>query len=239
VRGWLEAAGVYGDRRVASLFFFGFSSGLPLALTGATLAAWFTEAGASLTEVGLVSLVGLAYAFKFLWSPLVDRLPLPLFTRWLGRRRGWLLFSQLALTCALLGLSTADPLTLRGWTVFWAAVVAFASATQDIAVDAYRTEILEDDQLGAGAAALVFGYRVAMVTSGGGALIVAGTMGWAWAYGCMAALMAVGLAAVLINPEPPAPDRPPLSASQTRLWEWFRDAVIGPFAEFMTRPGWT
>ena len=238
MRSWQDAAWIYGDRRVASLFFFGFSSGLPLALTGATLAAWFTEAGASLTEIGLVSLVGLAYAFKFLWSPLVDRLPLPLLTRVLGRRRGWLLFSQIALAVALLGLAAADPATLRGWTVFWAAVVAFASATQDIAIDAYRTEILEDDQLGAGAAVLVFGYRVAMVTSGGGALILAGTLGWGWAYGCMAALMGVGIAAMLINPEPRAVCETVSQGTGPDIFEWFRDAVVGPFAEFMSRPGW-
>ena len=238
MRSWQDAAWIYGDRRVASLVFFGFSSGLPLALTGATLAAWFTEAGASLTEIGLVSLIGLAYAFKFLWSPLVDRLPLPLLTRVLGRRRGWLLFSQIALTVALLGLAAADPATLRGWTVFWAAVVAFASATQDIAIDAYRTEILEDDQLGAGAAVLVFGYRVAMVTSGGGALTLAGTLGWGWAYGCMAALMGVGIAAVLINPEPRAVRETVSQGTGPDIFEWFRDAVVGPFAEFMSRPGW-
>lgn len=241
MRAWADAAWVYGDRRVASLFFFGFSSGLPLALTGATLAAWFTETGASLTEIGLVSLVGLAYALKFLWSPLVDRLPLPLLTQLLGRRRSWLLVSQIALAGALLGLAAADPATMRGWTVFWAALVAFASATQDIAVDAYRTEILEDDQLGAGAAVLVFGYRVAMVTSGGGALILAGTLGWGWAYGCMAALMGVGIAAVLVNPEPRAARATratPSTGGLGQAWAWFQDAVIGPFAEFMSRPGW-
>ncbi len=241
MKNWGDAAWVYGDRRVASLFFFGFASGLPLALTGATLAAWFTQAGATLTEIGLVSLVGLAYAFKFLWSPLVDRLPLPLLTRWLGRRRSWLLFAQCALVCALLGLAASDPAALRGWTVFWAAMVAFASATQDIAVDAYRTEILEDDKLGAGAAVLVFGYRVAMVTSGGGALIVAGALGWGWAYASMAALMGVGIAAVLVNPEPD-PARETMAPPTADRWRqglaWFRDAVIGPFAEFMSRPGW-
>ena len=241
MKNWGDAAWVYGDRRVASLFFFGFASGLPLALTGATLAAWFTQAGATLTEIGLVSLVGLAYAFKFLWSPLVDRLPLPLLTRWLGRRRSWLLFAQCALVCALLGLAASDPAALRGWTVFWAAIVAFASATQDIAVDAYRTEILEDDQLGAGAAVLVFGYRVAMVTSGGGALIVAGTLGWGWAYASMAALMGIGIVAVLVNPEP-GPAREPMASPVAdrgrRALAWFRDAVVGPFAEFMSRPGW-
>lgn len=241
MRNWLEAAGVYGDRRVASLFFFGFSSGLPLALTGATLAAWFTQAGASLTEIGLVSLVGLAYAFKFLWSPLVDRLPLPFLTAGLGRRRGWLLFSQIGLIAALIGLAMADPATMRGWTVFWAAVVAFSSATQDIGIDAYRTEILDDDQLGAGAAVLVFGYRVAMVTSGGGALIVASALGWGWAYGSMAVLMGVGVLAVLVNPEPDAPLRSAIAGSTVRVnqaWSWILDAIVGPFADFMTRPGW-
>lgn len=241
MRSWADAAWVYGDRRVASLFFFGFSSGLPLALTGATLAAWFTEAGASLTEIGLVSLVGLAYAFKFLWSPLVDRLPLPLLTRALGRRRAWLLFAQLSLVCGMAGLAASDPASLRGWTVFWAAVIAFASATQDIAVDAYRTEILPDDQLGAGAAVLVFGYRVAMLTSGGGALVLAGLLGWGWAYGAMAVLMGVGIAAVLINPEPDPPRAQPVPRDRVRLrqaWHWFQDAVISPFAEFLSRPGW-
>ena len=240
VKNWSAAAWVYGDRRVASLFFFGFASGLPLALTGATLAAWFTEAGASLTEIGLVSLVGLAYALKFLWSPLVDRLPLPLLTRRLGRRRAWLLFAQGALVAGLLGMAASDPAVAQAWTVFWAAVVAFASATQDIAVDAYRTEILEDDQLGAGAATLVFGYRVAMLVSGGGALILAGTLGWDWAYGCMAALMGVGVAAALVNPEP----RPPVGGGEpsadggVRIWRWLQEAVVAPFAEFLTRPGW-
>ncbi len=241
MRTWLDAAGVYGDRRVASLFFFGFSSGLPLALTGATLAAWFTEAGASLTEIGLVSLIGFAYTLKYLWSPLVDRLPLPFLTSWLGRRRAWILLSQVTLIAALLGLASSDPATLRTLTVIWAILVAFSSATQDIAVDAYRTEILDDEQLGAGAATLVFGYRVAMVTSGGGALILAGTLGWDWAYGAMAVLMGVGVLAVLINPEPStalAPSGADRTGSIGQMVSWFRDAVIGPFADFMTRPGW-
>jgi PAT family beta-lactamase induction signal transducer AmpG len=241
MRSWLDAAGVYGDRRVASLFFFGFASGLPLPLTGATLAAWFTQAGASLTEIGLVGLIGFAYTLKYLWSPLVDRLPLPFLTSWLGRRRAWLLLSQITLIAALLGLASSDPTTLRTLTVLWAVLVAFSSATQDIAVDAYRTEILDDEQLGAGAATLVFGYRVAMVTSGGGALILAGTLGWDWAYSAMAVLMGVGVLAVLINPEPQtatAPSGADRTGSIGQMVSWFREAVVGPFADFMTRPGW-
>jgi PAT family beta-lactamase induction signal transducer AmpG len=242
--GWRNAALVYGDRRVASLFFFGFFSGLPLALTGATLAAWFRESGATLTEIGLVSLVGIAYALKFLWSPLVDRLPVPLLCRTLGRRRGWMLLSQLVLAGALAVLALTDPAHEGYWTVMCAVAVAFASATQDIAIDAYRTEILDDEKLGAGAAMLVFGYRVAMLVSGGGALVVAGTAGWGWAYGAMAVLMAVGVVATLINPEPdpPAPDADAVATADAPALQsalaWVHGAVIRPFAEFIARPGW-
>jgi len=241
---WIGAAGVYRDRRVASLFFFGFSSGLPLALTGATLAAWFTESGMSLTEIGLVGLIGIAYALKFLWSPLVDRLPIPFLCRILGRRRGWMLASQLAVVGALAALAVTDPASVGAWTVICAVAVAFASATQDIVIDAYRTEILEPEKLGAGAAMLVFGYRVAMVVSGGGALVIAGFAGWFWAYGVMALLMAVGIAATIANPEPEQPSSGVQDVPAGRnggiqqALVWFHGAVVRPFAEFMTRPGW-
>ncbi len=235
--GWIAAARVYGDRRVASLFFFGFSSGLPLALTGATLAAWFSKNGVSLADIGLLSLVGGAYALKFLWSPLVDRMPLPWLSRRLGRRRAWMLLAQLTLTGAIGAIALTNPTGLGGWTVLWAAIIAFASATQDIALDAYRTEILEPGKLGAGAAALVYGYRVAMLTSGGGALIVADQVGWGAAYGAMAALMLVGIAATLINPEPEPPAGGD-NAARRNAAHWFKGAVIGPFAEFIARPGW-
>jgi PAT family beta-lactamase induction signal transducer AmpG len=234
--GWIAAARVYGDRRVASLFFFGFSSGLPLALTGATLAAWFAENEVSLADIGLLSLVGTAYALKFLWSPLVDRLPLPYLSQWLGRRRAWMLAAQLFLIGAIGAIALTVPAGLGGWTVAWAVVIAFASATQDIALDAYRTEILEPAKLGAGAAALVYGYRVAMLTSGGGALIIAGQAGWSVAYGAMAVLMLTGIAATLLNPEPAAEDRDTLPERSASAW--LKRALIGPFAEFFSRPGW-
>ena len=243
---WGAAVGVYRDRRVASLFFFGFSSGLPLALTGATLAAWFTQSGATLTEIGFVSLVGIAYALKFLWSPLVDRLPVPVLCRVFGRRRGWMMASQLLLVGALAALAMTDPETAGGWTVIFAVCVAFASATQDIAIDAYRTEVLAEEKLGAGAAMLVFGYRVAMLVSGGGTLIIAGLASWGWAYGAMAALMAVGISATLLNPEPeagPSGDDSDSNGSHDRdpvrqMLAWIHGAVIRPFGEFMARPGW-
>ena len=256
-RSWREALAVYLDRRVASLLFFGFSSGLPLALTGATLAARLERAGVSLTDIGLIGLVGTAYSLKFLWSPFVDRVPLPLLTRRLGRRRGWLLLSQLVLFASVLALAPLDPGAPGElwWVVAWAATVAFASATQDIVIDAYRTEILDPDQLGAGAANLVYGYRVAMLVSGGGALLLAQYFGWTFAYGAMAACVSIGVLAVLVNPEPRRRD----TAQSARLEAlgrdyvdafgalprrlraaaaWVHGAVICPFAEFMSRPGW-
>ena len=250
----LAALRVYTRPRVAAFLFLGFASGLPLALTGATLAARLERAGVSLTEIGLISLVGLAYSLKFLWAPVVDRVPLPLLTRRLGRRRGWMLLSQLVLVGAVLMMAPFDPGTADGLAaiVFWAIVVAVASATQDIVIDAYRTEILSERQLGAGAANHVLGYRVGMLASGGGALILAGMGDWVVAYAAMAALMPVGMAAVFLNPEPADPataesrrlesaaaeglaDMP---AAVRSVGSWIYGAVICPFAEFMTRPGW-
>jgi PAT family beta-lactamase induction signal transducer AmpG len=254
---WRAALAVYLDRRVASLLFFGFSSGLPLALTGATLAARLERAGVSLTEIGLIGLVGIAYSLKFVWSPIVDRMPLPLLTRWLGRRRGWMLLSQFVLFGAVLALAPLDPGSAEGlwWVVVWAAAVAFASATQDIVIDAYRTEILDPDQLGAGAANIVYGYRVAMLVSGGGALLLAQYFGWTFAYGAMAVFVGVGVLAVLLNPEPPRRETEEqahleslgrdyvegferLPKGARAAVSWVHGAVICPFAEFMTRPGW-
>lgn len=249
-----SAIAVYLDRRVLSLMFLGFSSGLPLALTGATLAARLERAGVSLTEIGLFGFVGIAYSLKFLWSPLVDRMPLPVLTKRFGRRRGWMLLSQATLMIAIAGLAPVDPGSVGGLgrTVFWAVLVAFASATQDIVIDAYRTEILERSKLGAGAANLVFGYRIAMLVSGGGALILAAYGGWTVAYAAMAATMAIGVVTVLVNPEPEVrmtPESERLEAAgASRLAAapsglrvvavWLHGAVVCPFAEFMTRPGW-
>ncbi len=251
---WLSSLAVYRDRRVLSLLFLGFSSGLPLALTGATLAARLEQAGVSLTEIGLFGLVGIAYALKFLWSPLVDRLPLPVLTRHLGRRRGWMLLSQCTLVVAIAGMAPVDPAGEGGLAriVLWAIVVAFASATQDIVIDAYRTEIVEQSKLGAGAANLVFGYRIAMLVSGGGALLIAAYGGWAMAYTVMAAAMAVGILTVLLNPEPAVrttAESERLEADAARRFAtapaalrgaavWLHGAVVAPFAEFMSRPGW-
>jgi PAT family beta-lactamase induction signal transducer AmpG len=257
IRAWLDSISVYLERRVLSLLFFGFSSGLPLLLVYSTLSAWLKEVGVSKTAIGFVSLVGTAYALKFLWSPLVDKLPVPILTRLLGRRRSWMLISQVALIVSIAGMASSDPATADGlwWMIFWAVMVAFASATQDIVIDAYRTEILEDEKLGAGAANLVFGYRVAMLAAGGGALIVADFASWSWAYIVMAGLVLVGVGAVLLNPEPQvrtSRESETLEGKGREFLErnahlpgpvlgasaWIYAAVVCPFAEFMSRRGW-
>ena len=237
-RSFESAFAVYFERRVLSMLFFGFSSGLPLLLVFSTLSAWLAESGISKTAIGFASLIGTAYSLKFLWSPLVDRLPLPLLSKRLGQRRAWLLLSQIAIIVSLFALSQVDPaLSLRN-VILIAAVVAFSSATQDIAVDAYRAEILETTRLGAGAANIVLGYRIGMLSASTGVLVVADLVDWQWAYATMALLGFVGVATTLVNPEPQA--APPRKAAVAgdplqRLARWLYDAVLSPFIEFFKR----
>ena len=199
---WLESCAVYADRRVLSLLFLGFSSGLPLALTFGSLTLWLAEVGVSKTTIGLFALMGAPYTLKFLWAPLVDRLPLPYLTRRLGRRRSWAIVTQLALMVTIAGLGATNPAAHAGLTAIFALAVAFWSASQDIVIDAYRVEILEQPQYGAGAAVIVLGYRIGMLVSGAGALYLATYVSWFATYVVMAALMTIGIATILINPEP-------------------------------------
>src|SRR5688572_26211040 len=169
-RGWLASLAVYREPRLIAVLLMGFSSGLPLALTGATLSLRLADIGISLTAIGLFTLVRFSYSFKFVWSPLIDRLPLPGITSRLGRRRGWLLVIQSLLAFAILALGFTDP-TISPWpTVFVAVIVAFFAASQDIVIDAYRIELLRPEEQGAGAAATQWGYRFGMIASGAGAL---------------------------------------------------------------------
>jgi PAT family beta-lactamase induction signal transducer AmpG len=218
----------------------GFASGLPLALTGATLYFWLAELGVSLTTIGFFSLVGISYNFKFLWSPLIDRLPIPLLTARIGRRRGWALAIQLPLAFAILALGLTDPRIDPGVTALAAVIVAFLSASQDIVIDAYRIELLRPDEQGAGAAATQWGYRFGMLAAGAGALYAAMFGGWAFAYGLMAALMLVGMATVLLTPEPggaPLLEPLPDANSGERFWAWFESAVVAPFVDLYRRAG--
>ena len=234
--GWRESLRLYLDKRVLALFVLGFASGLPLLLVYSTLSLWLRQEGASLTDIGWFSLAGIAYGLKFAWAPLVDHLRLPLFTAWLGQRRGWLLFSQLIVAATIVALGATDPAGGLTATAFWAVALAFASATQDIVADALRIEMLDDDEQGGGAANFVNGYRIGTLAAGAGALIVADLYGWFWAYAAMSALMTAGMAVPLSVAEPARPETP--SAPAPGLGERFRGAVVEPFREFATRDHW-
>jgi PAT family beta-lactamase induction signal transducer AmpG len=261
---WLAALKVYAHPRVVGMLFLGFSAGLPLLLVLGTLSFWLSEAGIDRATIGHLSWVGLAYGFKFLWSPLVDRLPLPLLTRLLGRRRAWLLLSQIAIAAALLGMANTDPVANLTHTVFFALAVAFASATQDIALDAYRIEAVETEKQGAMAATYQAGYRIAMITAGAGALWIAAAFDpseasydfrpWQVAYTAMAALMAVGILTTLIIREPERHVARETDAREAHARDkfaaaglgngllnaaaWFYDAVLSPFIDFVQRYQW-
>ena len=210
--------------RIAAVLLLGFSSGLPLALTGSTLQAWLTVSGADIMTIAWFSWIGVPYLLKFLWSPLMDRYVPP----FLGRRRGWMLLTQLALVAGIAGMAISPPdanLWLLGCLALW---VAFASASQDIVIDAYRTDLLPSAERGMGAAVSVLGYRVAMLASGGLALILADRIGWRQTFFVMAALMAVGLATSLLAPEPALRATPPRS---------LREAVVEPLKDLLSRSG--
>lgn len=240
---WRETLAVYRDRRMALILVLGFASGLPLALTLATLTAWLASEGISRTTIGLFALAGLPYAFKFVWSPAIDGLRLPVLSRRLGRRRGWMLASQVALAAAILGLATADPTRNVGVMAALALLVAFLSATQDIVIDAWRVEILAAREQGAGAATVQLGYRVGMLVSGAGALYIADAFGFHAAYVVMAVVMGIGMMATLMAPEPGAPTSPERDSraapdDRPGVTAWLKAHVIAPFADFVGRPGW-
>lgn len=234
-RGWR----FYLQEKILVLFFLGFSAGLPFPLVYATLTAWLSDAGLQKSTISTFAWIGFAYALKFLWSPLVDRLKLPLLTRWLGRRRSWLLASQLAIGASLVVLSGIDPAAATGAFAFVAVAVAFSSATQDLALDAYRIECAPDEMQGPLAAAYQYGYRVSIIVGGAGALYIADLGSWPLAYKSMAACMLIGLATTLACREPPVPES---AQAGGRIFDagfarWFRESVVGPFADFFQRYG--
>ncbi|MCX5590054.1 AmpG family muropeptide MFS transporter [Alcaligenes endophyticus] len=215
---------VYFSPRVFPLLVLGFASGLPLALVSGTLQAWLTTTGSPEEQIGLLTLAGSAYTLKFLWAPLIDRYCLP----FLGRRRGWMLLTQVLLAISLLLMSRLDPSTQLGLVFALAFWIAFLSATQDIAFDAYSTDVLQADERAAGAAVRVTGYRIGMIMSGGLAMVLAAQVGWENTYATMAAIMALMTLATLKAPEPEVQRRAPRS-----LYE----AVQAPFTEFFSRRG--
>src|SRR5690606_9478236 len=172
-RGWVSSLAVYTEYRTIIMLLLGFASGLPFLLVFSTLSAWLREAGISRTDIGLMSYVGLAYTIKFLWAPVIDDLRLPLLDGLLGKRRAWMVLTQLVAAAALLGLSLSEPSVSLTPVVLFALVLAFASATQDIAIDAWRIEAASDEKQGALAAVYQLGYRIALIASGAGALYIA------------------------------------------------------------------
>ncbi|MEN3952184.1 AmpG family muropeptide MFS transporter [Iodidimonas sp. SYSU 1G8] len=257
-RPWIERltrSAVFFEKRVFLFFFLGFASGLPFVLPFGTLTYWLTEVGTDKGEVGLFTLVTLPFAFKFVWAPIIDRLPFPVLNGLLGRRRGWLFGIQIALIGAILLMASSDPgpghLTL---TAMAAVLVAFLSASQDIVIDGLRVELLDERQQGAGVAAYTIGYRIALLITSAGILLVAGHGGWPIAYAAVALLMLVGVAATLLTPEPPLPSADDAQAQETDAraflgrWPgipsplhgaaaWFYVAVAAPFIEFFRRFG--
>ncbi|WP_431283680.1 AmpG family muropeptide MFS transporter [Humitalea sp. 24SJ18S-53] len=223
---------LWGDRRFLVLLALGFSAGVPLPLTAFTLRQWMSESGISLAAIGLTALIGLAYTFKFLWSPLLDHAAPPAFRAW-GRRRGWLACILPVLALAILALGQTDPATAAGVTVGIAVLVAFLSASQDIVVDAYRIEILGEREQGYGLACYIWGYRAALLASNAGALTVAEFFGWGAAFALCAGLVGIGFIAVSLAPEPPPPAALP-PGWRPRL----HAAVIAPFVDFMRRDHW-
>ncbi|HBW62342.1 MAG TPA: AmpG family muropeptide MFS transporter [Comamonas kerstersii] len=243
-RSWAATLKVYAEPASLRMLALGFSAGLPLLLVLGTLSFWLREAGINRTTIGYLSWVALAYAFKWMWSPLVDRMPLPLLTRALGRRRSWLLLSQLMIMGGLVGMALSDPLTTLNPIIWCALAVAFGSATQDIALDAFRIESADADHQAALAATYQTGYRLAMIWAGAGALWLAarvqgqveGYMQQAWqvAYLVMAASMLVGMVTVLCSREPNPAPLPPSKG----LMDWLRGALVAPFADFIRRYRW-
>jgi PAT family beta-lactamase induction signal transducer AmpG len=252
---WLDATLVYARPRMLSMLALGFSSGLPFMLIYNTLSAWLRQSGIERATISTLSLVGLAYSAKFLWSPIVDRVRLPLIGRVLGQRRSWMLLAQICVAAALLTISISEPAGDLRRLVIVTFALAFSAATQDIAIDAWRIETATLTEQGPMAAAYQFGYRLAILVSTGGALWIAADKGWHQSYATMAALLGVGIATTLLvrEPERRAPLQSVLTERRVVEWlkhrrhwpermqragAWFLGAVICPVLDFFARYGW-
>lgn len=212
------------SRKMLVSFVMGFGSGLPLLLTISLLQAWMKDADVDLTTIGLMSLVGLPYTLKFLWAPFFDRFTISI----LGRRRGWLLFNQILLCVSIVILGFSNPAD-NPWLLAGAAfLVSFFSASQDIVIDAYRREDLEDEELGFGSSMYIYGYRIGMLLASGGGLILADFMPFSWVYFIMAISMLPAIVTTLLTPEPAQPEGNPKS---------IKEAVVDPLVEYFKRDG--
>ncbi len=252
---WRATLALYGDWRVAGMLCLGFSAGLPLLLVFGTLSVWLRELGISRTAIGFFSWVGFAYSFKFLWAPLVDGLPIPVLGRLMGRRRSWMLLSQFGIAAGLLALSFVDPAADLRLVAALAVLVAFSSATQDVAIDAWRIEIANVDLQGTMAGAYQLGYRIALFAAGAGALYIAAGLGWSAAYTAMAALVGIGMVTTVFIREPARRTDAATLRAQAKSEEaigrlgflpppirraasYFAHSVIEPFVDFFKRHGY-
>ncbi len=250
---WRKTLAVYRQRNVVSMLFLGFSSGLPFLLVFSTLSVWLRQAGIERSTIGMLAWVGFAYSFKFVWSPVVDRVRLPILHRLLGRRRSWMLLAQIGVACGLIRLAATEPASGVGSIALAALFVAFCSATQDIAMDAWRIESAPTEVQGAMAATYSVGYRVAMIAASAGALTVASGFGWRTSYSAMAMLMAIGILTTLLVREPQVATRDQEErearavewlegrahwpGSLQKAGEWFIGAVLCPLTDFFSRYG--
>jgi len=241
---WLKDFRVYLEWPCLRMLFLGFSAGLPLLLILGTLSFWLREAGIDRSTIGYLTWVGLIYAFKWMWAPLVDRLSIPVFTKLFGRRRSWLLFAQLLIILGLVGMASIDPKVQLTPIVWCALLVAFGSATQDIALDAFRIESADSDHQAALAATYQTGYRLALIWSGAGVLWLAAraetgatnydASAWQFAYLCMALSIGVGVITTLFSNEPVRIEL----ARARNVTAWLHQTLIEPFADFIKRYGW-
>ncbi|MDP3548178.1 MAG: MFS transporter, partial [Phreatobacter sp.] len=244
-RSWREAASVYFRRDVLVVLFLGFSAGLPLALSGSTLLVWMAESSVNLSTIGLFALVGTPYTIKFLWAPVVDALDIPILCRLFGRRRGWLIFSQIMLMAAIVFLGFQNPDVSPFMIALGAVLVALASATQDIVIDTYRVEKLDTSEQAAGVGAYVAAYRIGMLVSTAGALFIVSffekvqgfdkATAWTLGYVVMAGFVAVGMVTTLVAREPArSAEAAKVLAGENQLARVWK-AALGAFSEFLTR----
>ncbi|GED22965.1 AmpG family muropeptide MFS transporter [Halomonas halmophila] len=251
-RSWSDALAIYLRAPVLTMLFLGFSAGLPFLLVFSTLTAWLRSDGVEVAAIGFFAWIGMLYSIKFFWAPVVDRLALPGLTRWFGQRRGWMLLAQALIALGLVGLALTDPVGHLAQVAIFSLLVAFGSATQDIAIDAFRIESAPDDMQAAMASTYIVGYRGGLIAAGAGALYVASAVSWEAAYLCMAALVLVGTLTVLIRPEPARLSltsqliheprvRAFLRATRgkpdwvRRLGAWVIGAIVCPFTDFFMR----
>jgi PAT family beta-lactamase induction signal transducer AmpG len=231
--GFLNLVSVYWKRRLIIIFFMGFASGLPLALSTTVLQWWLSDVGVSLTAIGLFTLVGTPYSLKFFWAPFIDSVPLPILSNMLGRRRAWMIMIQIALMGSIIGLGMTKPEVTPMLTAVLALAVAFFSASQDIVIDAYRIDILDEDEQGAGAAMTQAGYRLGALASGAGALFLFDWASPSLIYSLIGGLVLVGFITALCAPIPKTDQVDKVPAGSAGIW--IQRNIVSPFVEFFQR----